>query len=188
MSSSAVRRCKLAALFAVSASAASPVIAQSSFAAQFPARVLAAHNAERARAGVPPLVWDHALGSQSAAYAQQMAITGQFQHSDRKARPGVGENLWEGTHGAYSLEAMVGGWISEKRHFLPGVFPAVSNTGNWSDVGHYTQLIWPTTQRVGCALASTGRADYLVCRYAQAGNMDGRPVGYPAAMQIVSRR
>ena len=42
--------------------AAAPAAAQSSFAAQFPARILAAHNAERARAGVPPLVWDNALG------------------------------------------------------------------------------------------------------------------------------
>ena len=37
-------------------------------------------------------------------------------------------------------------------------------------------MIWPTTQRVGCAVASTQRVDYLVCRYATAGNIDGRPV------------
>ena len=35
-------------------------------------------------------------------------------------------------------------------------------------------MIWPTTTRVGCAIASTQRIDYLVCRYATAGNMDGR--------------
>jgi hypothetical protein len=85
-----------------------------------------------------------------------------------------------GTHNAFSIEAMVGGWASERRFFTAGIFPNNSRTGNWEDVGHYTQMIWPTTTRIGCAIASTGRIDYLVCRYAGAGNIDGRPVGYAA--------
>ena len=149
-----------------------------SFAAQFPARILAAHNAVRARARVPALMWDNALGTAAADYARQMAISGRFEHSDRSQRRGTGENLWMGTHGAFSVESMVGGWTSEQGWFRPGTFPSVSSTGNWEDVGHYTQMIWPTTTRVGCALASTPRVDYLVCRYAGAGNIDGRPVGY----------
>jgi hypothetical protein len=167
------------ALSLLAAAAASSAAAQP-FAAAFPSRVLAAHNSERARAGVRPLVWDQALGSAAAAYATQMAMTGRFAHSDRSLRRGTGENLWMGTHGAFSVEAMVGGWASEKRFFTPGVFPNNSRTGDWEDVGHYTQMIWPTTQRIGCALASNGRVDYLVCRYAGAGNIDGRPVGYAA--------
>jgi hypothetical protein len=151
---------------------AAPSEAQS-FASQFPARVLAAHNAERARVHVPPLIWDYALGNAAASYAQQLAITGRFEHSNRAARPGTGENLWMGSHGAYSVEAMVGSWASEKRWFVPGIFPNVSRNGSWAAVGHYTQMIWPTTQRIGCALASTPRADYLVCRYAAAGNVTG---------------
>jgi hypothetical protein len=143
-------------------------------ATQFPTRILAAHNVERARMSMPPLAWDDALGVGAATYAQQMAFTGTFQHSNRQARRGIGENLWMGTHGAFSIEAMVGGWAAEKRYFLPGIFPNNSRTGNWEDVGHYTQMIWPTTTRVGCAIASTRRIDYLVCRYATAGNMDGR--------------
>ena len=148
------------------------------FAAQFPARMLAAHNVERARARVGPLVWDNALGFAAAAYARQMAFTGRFQHSNRKARPGTGENLWVGTRGVFSVETMVGAWASEKRLFRPGVFPNVARRGSWQDVAHYTQMIWPTTSRVGCAIASTVRTDYLVCRYAGKGNVDGRTVGY----------
>jgi hypothetical protein len=162
------------------AAAASSSAAAQSFAAAFPARVLAAHNAERARAGVPLLVWDNGLGTAAAGYATQMAMSGRFAHSDRSLRRGTGENLWMGSHGAFSVEAMVGGWASEKRFFTPGTFPNVSRSGSWEDVGHYTQMIWPTTARVGCALASTQRLDYLVCRYAGAGNIDGRPVGYAA--------
>ena len=172
---------RFALLFSLMAAAvSSPVCAQQSFAAGFPARVLAAHNAERVRAGVAPLVWDDALGTAAAAYATQLAMTGRFAHSDRSQRRGTGENLWMGTHGAFSVEAMVGAWGSEKRFFMPGIFPNTSRTGNWEDVGHFTQMIWPTTQRIGCALASTPRIDYLVCRYSGAGNIDGRPVGYAA--------
>lgn len=160
-----------AALAVTSCAAAQPLVAS-----QFPARILAAHNAERAALGLPLLVWDNDLGTAAASYAQQMAMTGVFQHSDRRARHGIGENLWYGTHGAYSVEAMVGAWASEKRMFAPGIFPNVSRNGNWADVAHYTQMIWPTTQRVGCALASTARLDYLVCRYSPAGNIDGKPV------------
>jgi hypothetical protein len=159
------------------AAVATPVAAQS-FTTQFPARILAAHNLERARAGLPPLAWDEGLGAAAAAYAQQIAYTGRFVHSNRRLRPGTGENLWMGSRGAYSFETMVGGWSSERRWFRAGVFPNVSRTGDWEDVGHYTQMIWPTTQRVGCAVASNARVDYLVCRYAGAGNIDGRTVGY----------
>ncbi len=154
-----------------------PAAAQPLIASQFPSRVLAAHNRERALVGAPPLVWDNDLGTSAATYAQQLAFTGRFEHSDRAARRGIGENLWTGTHGAYSVEAMIGAWASEKRVFFPGIFPANSRTGNWIDIGHYSQVIWPTTQRIGCALAATARTDYLVCRYSPAGNINGRWVG-----------
>lgn len=160
------------AFLAPAATDAQPVVAS-----LFPARIIAAHNGERAAVGAPLLVWDNDLGTAAAAYAQQMAFTGRFEHSDRKARRGIGENLWMGTHGAYTIEAMIGAWASEKRYFVPGIFPNNSRTGNWIDVGHYTQMIWPATARVGCALASTARTDYLVCRYATAGNIDGKYVG-----------
>ena len=149
-----------------------------SFAAQFPARILAAHNLERARARVTPLAWDNALGLAAAAYAAQMALSGRFEHSNRRARPGTGENLWMGSRGVFSPESMVGAWASEKRWFRPGVFTHLARHGSWQDVGHYTQMIWPTTTRVGCAIASTVRTDYLVCRYSGKGNIDGRTVGY----------
>jgi hypothetical protein len=168
-----VRRIAAALLLCI----AGPASAVQNFAAQFPARILATHNRERAALGVPPLVWDNDLGTGAAAWAQQLALTNRFEHSDRKARRGIGENLWMGTHGAYSVEAMVGGWLSEKRMFMPGVFPNTSSSGNWIESAHYTQVIWPTTIRIGCALASNGRTDYLVCRYSPAGNIDGRWVG-----------
>jgi hypothetical protein len=68
---------------------------------------------------------------------------------------------------------MVGGWVSERRWFRPSVFPGVSRTGRWSDVGHYTQMVARRTTRVGCAIRSSRNWDYLVCRYNPSGNVDG---------------
>jgi Cysteine-rich secretory protein family len=173
-----------AACFAATPSAAAP----NSFAAQFPGRVLAVHNAVRASAGLAPMAWDPALGASAAAYATRLAFSNRFEHSTSSARRGAGENLWMGTRGAFAVERMVSDWASERRMFVPGVFPAVTRTANWADVGHYTQIIWPTTTRVGCALATNARADYLVCHYSPAGNVGGRPVGIPARSVRVAAR
>jgi hypothetical protein len=78
-----------------------------------------------------------------------------------------------GTRGAFSLDQMLGSWAKEGRWFKPGIFPNVSRSGDWSRVGHYTQMIWRGTTRVGCALRSSARYDYLVCRYGPAGNIVG---------------
>lgn len=142
-----------------------------------PARILALHNRERERAGVPPLTWDIALAEAAASYGPALARIGRLEHSPAVSRPGQGENLWMGTRGAYSVEEMIGGWIGEKRLFRPGRFPdAVSASGNWSDVAHYTQMIWRGTTRVGCAIPSVGDWDYLICRYAPGGNVLGQTV------------
>lgn len=177
---SALIKAPLTALLA--AALATPAVAASNnVASQFPARVLAVHNAARAEAGVAPLAWDPALGQAAAAYATQLALTNSFQHSNRRARPGTGENLWMGTRGAFSYDAMVGRWAAERSDFVPGVFPAVSRSGNWEKVGHYTQMVWPTTTRVGCAIFAADW-DYLICRYSPPGNIDGKPLFAAAAI------
>jgi uncharacterized protein YkwD len=184
---SALIKAPLTALLAA-ALATPAVAAPNNVASQFPARVLAVHNAARAEAGVAPLAWDPALGQAAAAYATQLALTNSFQHSNRRARPGTGENLWMGTRGAFSYDAMVGRWAAERSDFVPGVFPAVSRSGNWEKVGHYTQMVWPTTTRVGCAVASNAANDFLVCRYSPAGNIDGRSVPYATTASAASTR
>jgi hypothetical protein len=68
---------------------------------------------------------------------------------------------------------MIGVMVDEGRLFRPGIFPAVSATRNWADVGHFTQIVWPTTTEIGCGIASSASNDYLVCRYAPTGNKDG---------------
>jgi hypothetical protein len=149
---------------------------QAGEAQSFDARVLVAQNAERRSLGLRPLRWDPELAAAATAYAQEMAATGEWGHSDDGDRPDQGENLWMGTRGAFTAEDMVGDWIAEKKAFRAGVFPDVSATGNWADVGHYTQIVWADTDRVGCGLGSSQDDDYLVCRYAHAGNVMGEAV------------
>lgn len=81
-----------------------------------------------------------------------------------------------GTRRAFSPEQMVGDWAEEKALFRRGIFPNVSKTSNWVDVGHYTTMVWRTTSRVGCAVHQGRDWDYLVCRYADAGNVQGQRV------------
>ncbi|WP_301074191.1 CAP domain-containing protein [Sphingomonas sp.] len=137
--------------------------------------MLSAHNQTRAEAGVPPLQWDSALVETADRYARELARTGRFAHARQPSGPQrEGENLWTGTRGAYRFDEMAGHWIAEKRHFVNGVTPSFSRTGKWQDVSHYTQIIWRNATRVGCALASNRRDDYLVCRYSPPGNVVGQ--------------
>ncbi len=87
------------------------------------ARIVALHNAERSRAGVPPIAWDVNLAAGSVAYADQLARIGRLQHSPDASRPGQGENLWLGSRGAYSIEEMVGGWTGERPCSAPAPSP-----------------------------------------------------------------
>ncbi len=136
--------------------------------------MIAAHNDARRQYGVGPLMWDEALARDASVYAKYLARTGRFEHDPQLGRrPHEGENLFMGTRSAYSYADMIGLLVDERRFYRSGRFPAVSRTGDWSQVAHYTQIVWPTSQRVGCATASNRANDYLVCRYLPAGNVVG---------------
>ncbi len=53
-----------------------------------------------------------------------------------------GENLWTGTRGAYRYDEMMGHWLGERRNFVNLPVPESSRTGQFGDVGHYTQIVW----------------------------------------------
>ena len=136
--------------------------------------VLNTHNQARSRFGVAPLAWSDQLAGDAARYAQYMAQTGVYGHDQSpERRKTAGENLWRGQRGLFSYDVMIGVMIAEAQNFRAGVFPDNSRTGTWRDVGHYTQIIWPTTTSVGCGLASSATTDYFVCRYSPSGNKDG---------------
>lgn len=139
-------------------------------------RLLAGHNAERQRLGLRPLVWSAKLAEHAKKWSQALAVSDMFEHSTSGAEGGEGENLWFGSKDDYTPEEMVGTFVEEGKMFRRGVFPDVTTTGRWEDVGHYTQLIWADTREVGCAITSNPRRDILVCRYSPMGNIAGQKV------------
>jgi hypothetical protein len=135
------------------------------------------HDAARAEVGLPPLTWSEDLAAGARTYAQTLARTGRFEHSlESQTVDRVGENLWTGTRGAYSYDEMIGHWRAEKRDYVHQPVPDFSRTGRWEDVAHYGQLVSRRTLRYGCAMASSRRDDYLVCRYDPPGNLVGARV------------
>lgn len=149
------------------------LIGSTGLTSNFDARVLAAQNRERIATGIRPLVWDSRLEASAQSWANQLAVTGRFEHAPENGGRAEGENLWAGTKDYYTVEAMIDAWVREKRFYRHGIFPDNSTTGQISDVGHYTQLMWRQSRSVGCALAAGSSEEILVCRYSDAGNYIG---------------
>ncbi len=131
------------------------------------AELLAAHNRYRTALGLAPLRWSEALAAGALRWAVRLAALGRLEHS------GPGQNLAMATSGFETPAQLVDLWGSERRYFRNGIFPAISSTGNWMDVGHYSQIVWRGTVEVGCGWARGGGRDVLVCDYAPPGNVMG---------------
>ena len=141
---------------------------------QVESSMLSAHNRHRTAVGAPGLVWDATLAANARRYSAQMAQGGRLVHSAPAQRVGQGENIAYGSASTYTPAALINAWAAEKRFFKPGIFPNVSTTGNWASVAHYTQIIWPTTTKVGCGVTLSRGINWLVCRYAPPGNVVGK--------------
>ena len=152
-------------------------------------RILAAHNAVRAAEGasLPDMQWDDTLAANSQNYASKCLFGHSSWTNNVYTYPGgYGENLWMGTSG--TVESGVGGWYDEKPYYS-WEYPCCG--GNFSDYGHYTQLVWESTTKVGCGYffcsgtiliydntgaqtGSTSNQGILVCQYSLPGNSPGQ--------------
>ena len=52
---------------------------------------------------------------------------------------------------------------------------------NGKEYGHYTQLIWGKTSKIGCSMNVHNKGEswdrlYMVCNYGPTGNFNGQPV------------
>jgi uncharacterized protein YkwD len=127
--------------------------------------MLAAHNAVRKRMGVPALVWSDRLASYAQQWADTLAASGEFKH---RSNPVYGENLFDVTGGSVSPSEVVHDWAAESKDYD---YKANRCRGV---CGHYTQIVWKTTEQVGCAMAKRGNREVWVCNYDPPGNWVGR--------------
>ncbi|KAG7610441.1 CAP domain [Arabidopsis suecica] len=126
------------------------------------------HNRARTQVGVPPMKW-HAGAEQYAwNYAQQRKGDCSLTHSNSNGL--YGENLaWSG--GALSGAAAVKLWVNEKSDYI-----YASNTcSDGKQCGHYTQVVWRTSEWVGCAKVKCDNGGtFVTCNYYPPGNYRGR--------------
>ncbi|CAF0941925.1 unnamed protein product [Adineta steineri] len=136
------------------------------------ADLLQSHNYYRARHSAQPLTVSQRLNLIAQKYAEYLAATSKFEHSRNKLGDDLlGENLYMQ-------------WISQGKVPVSGREAAK----NWydeialynfkhprysEDTGHFTQMIWQSTQRmgVGVALSRDGREVYIVTNYYPVGNI-----------------
>ena len=93
-----------------------------------------------------------------------LASNGQFYHRHKSP---YGENLYKITGGRIAPSNVVEQWAAEARDYQ-----YKSNTCR-GVCGHYTQIVWRNTKRVGCAVARSGRTEVWVCNYDPLGNWVG---------------
>uniref|UniRef100_A0A8C2KI37 Cysteine-rich secretory protein LCCL domain containing 2 n=1 Tax=Cyprinus carpio TaxID=7962 RepID=A0A8C2KI37_CYPCA len=129
------------------------------------------------------MVWDDELEKSATYWAEQC----QWEHGPKDLLMSIGQNLavhW----GRYRSPAYhVQAWYDEEKDYT---YPYPHECNPWCPercsgpmCTHYTQLVWATTNRVGCAVHTCSRinvwgevwenAIYLVCNYSPKGNWIG---------------
>ncbi|XP_054436101.1 glioma pathogenesis-related protein 1 [Pteronotus mesoamericanus] len=122
------------------------------------------------------MTWDPALAQVAKAWARNC----KFSHNEKLKIPyrlhsnftSLGENIWTGTVSIFSVSSAITSWYNEIQYYD---FP----TQKCSKVcGHYTQVIWADSYKVGCAVQHCPKVSgldfsnvaHFVCNYGPAGN------------------
>lgn len=141
-------------------------------------QVLDQHNVYRCMHDVPLLSWDAEIAEQAQAWADR----GIYAHSSWTERlpacqghtpVGCGENIAWGWPSRSGTDVTIA-WYSEIEHTDPyGLVPSYT-----PDIGHYTQVVWEKTTKLGCGKGRVTRfgreGDFWVCQYGPAGNYGGQ--------------
>lgn len=124
------------------------------------------HNLARTHAHLPPYVWDLKLEQYARDYAAKRSADCSLTHSDGP----YGENLFWGGGGEWTPKDAVKLWIKEHKYY-----DVKKNTCKPGKVcGHYTQIVWRDSTRLGCAFGQCKNGDtFGICSYDPPGNYIG---------------
>ncbi|KAK9076800.1 hypothetical protein SSX86_005134 [Deinandra increscens subsp. villosa] len=123
-------------------------------------------NQARTTLRMPPLVWDTKLARYADVYAKRRQQDCLLKHSNGA----YGENIFWGSGDGWNPAQAAAAWVAERRWYSYG-----SNSCNGQECGHYTQIIWKTSSRIGCARVTCfqGRGVFMICNYDPPGNYIG---------------
>ncbi|WP_169810569.1 CAP family protein [Nocardia arthritidis] len=131
---------------------------------------LTLHNKYRAKHGSPAMTLTQNLNTQAQKCAQYYAQKRAIDHSC-PYKNGVGENLvgGQGSWDAVSFVQMgTQMWYDEIENY------DFDNPGFSMSTGHFTQLVWKASTRLGIGYASEGGWTVVVGLYNPPGNVEGQ--------------
>jgi pathogenesis-related protein 1 len=134
------------------------------------------HNDKRNEVKVPPISWSKDLAAFAQVWADHIAETGKIEHRPRKGefKEKYGESIaWgPGEFGVLDGAAL---WYEEKKAYDGG---KQSIPEDLQDIGHYTQMVWKKSTKIGAGKAVIQKGDLkgytvIVCNYDPPGNFAG---------------
>ncbi|CAG0901450.1 unnamed protein product [Darwinula stevensoni] len=138
----------------------------------FERRALQRHNYYRKKHGAPALTMDREICQYSQDWAEQLAHWNRLEHRGnvgRKDGKQYGENCYMSMGKAnVSAEEVVDAWYDEVCYHNYSWNSFVYQTG------HFTQVVWTETKRVGIGKARNGPNWFVVSSYDPPGNYQGR--------------
>lgn len=125
------------------------------------------HNAARYALRLAPLVWDNKLARYAQWYANKRRGDCALRHSSGP----YGENIFWGSGNTWNPAQAVSDWVSERKWYSYWANSCVEG----ELCGHYTQIVWRTTRRIGCARVTCydGKGVFITCNYDPPGNYIG---------------
>lgn len=132
------------------------------------------HNQARAEVGVEPLTWSAEISSYAQEWANYLATQNncQLKHRSQAENPKkYGENIALRPPQSGSALESSKAWYSEISKFQN----VVLNSSNWYAAGHYSQMIWRNTKKLGIGAAKCKNGYYIVVgNYDPPGNYMGQ--------------
>ncbi|KAK6127032.1 hypothetical protein DH2020_039230 [Rehmannia glutinosa] len=128
------------------------------------------HNLVRARKMELPLIWDSQLANYANWWARQRQQDCQLAHSFPEGDFKLGENIYWGSGSDWTAMDAVSAWADEEKYYSYN-----SNSCEEGQMcGHYTQIVWKTTRKIGCARVVCDSGDvFMTCNYYPPGNYVG---------------